>query len=61
MAQGKCLVCDSRVIAGTCAYQIAEAIAVRAGLQPSDLSAFTSALLLVTIGGSLLLGKGEPG
>jgi putative tryptophan/tyrosine transport system ATP-binding protein len=47
------------VIAGTCAYQIAEAIAVRAGLQPSDLSAFTSALLLVTIGGSLLLGKGE--
>ena len=47
------------VIIGTCVYQIAVAVAVRAGLQPSDLSAFTSALLLVTIGCSLVLGRGE--
>jgi putative tryptophan/tyrosine transport system ATP-binding protein len=47
------------VVLGTAIYHIAVAIAVRAGLQPTDLRAFTSALLLLAIGISLALGRGK--
>jgi putative ABC transport system ATP-binding protein len=47
------------VIVGTAVYQIAGAVAVRAGLQPFDLSLFTSVLLLAIIGFSLFMGRAD--
>jgi putative tryptophan/tyrosine transport system ATP-binding protein len=47
------------VVVGTCVYYVAVSIAVRLGLAPSDLRAFTSLILLVAISSSLALGKGE--
>jgi putative ABC transport system ATP-binding protein len=47
------------VVIGTCVYYIAVSVAVRLGLQPSDLRAFTSLILLIAITTSLVLRRGE--
>lgn len=47
------------VIAGTVLYHLAVAVVVRVGLRPSDLRAFTAFILVVAIGASMLISRGE--
>lgn len=47
------------VVVGTVLYHVAVAVVVRVGLRPSDLRAFTAFVLIVAIGASMLISRGE--